>query len=190
MMGVVSVRGVAARCTALLLVGASVGCGSSSSSGGVAPRVWVKSVCDAVVPFKNDIQRRAGTINFAGATNLPELKQKLQGLMSAGASDAARAASKVRAAGAPNVTDGVHDEAALVNAFSQLAKALSSAASQARALPTNSATAFLAAAGKLTSTAQTSVSSISPSINSVKDNSTLDAAAKSTLSCAGMLSAI
>jgi hypothetical protein len=185
---VVSTRKVPAGCIALLVVGACAGCGSSSSSGGTSAQAWVKSVCNAVVPFKNDVQSRAAALNLAGSTNLSDVKQKLQGFMSAASADATKAASEIQSAGTPNVTNGKHDAMVLVNAFNQLATVLSNANSQAQALPTNNPTAFQAGAQKLATTIQTSLTSISPSFKSLKDDPTLDKAARSTSGCASLLS--
>jgi uncharacterized protein YdbL (DUF1318 family) len=179
---------ISAACVALLIVAVCAGCGSSSSSSGKSAQAWVKSVCSAVVPFSNDVQTRAKALTSTNAKSLGEVKQKLEGFVAAASADATRTASRIQAAGSPNVTNGAHDASTLVNAFNQLASALSRADAQAKALPTNNPTAFQAGAQKVAASIQSSLTSISPSFKSLKDNPTLDKAARSTPACASLVS--
>ena len=171
----------------LFLATALAACGGSSgSSGSASPDAWVKSICQAVVPFKTDITNRESALAAsAGATDIPSIKAKLQTFISAVAADGNAVLGKVKAAGTPNVSNGKQIENALVNAISRMVDALNKANSQVSNLPTNSPTAFATGAQSIGTAIQGSVSGLGASLQGLKTGA-LDQAAKSTPECASL----
>ena len=82
----------------LATVAVLAGCGSSGSSG-VSAASYVKAVCSAVVPFKNDLQTRGSALSFSGAKNITDIKKGLQGFMAAIVTDSDKAVSALKSAG-------------------------------------------------------------------------------------------
>jgi hypothetical protein len=166
----------------LAISAALAGCGGSSSSSGVTPAAYVKSICQAVGPFEKDVQARSSALDLSTIKSAADGKQALQGFLTAIASDTDGAVSKLKAAGSPNVSNGTKISAAIVNAFSQLKGALTKAAAQAGSLPTNSPSAFKTAAQALGTSVRTSMSTIGSSLSGLK-SADLEKAAKSEPSC-------
>ncbi len=121
-------------------------------------------------------------MNLGTIKSAAEGKTALQGFLNAVAADTDTAVSKLKAAGAPDVTNGKQISAAIVSAFSQLKTALGSAATQAGSLPTSSAAAFKTAANTLGTNVRTSMSGIGSSLSGLK-SSALESAAKKEPAC-------
>jgi hypothetical protein len=169
-----------------LLAGAVLaGCGSSGSSG-VSPNAWIKSVCTAVVPFQKDVSARGTALNFAGSTNVADVKQKLQSFMTAIVADSSHAVTQLQSAGTPNVPNGKTIATTLVNTFAQIKTAFTKAQSQVNGLPTNSPAAFQVGAQNVVLGIRSSFNGLGSSLSSLKSPE-LDKAAKATPACAGLL---
>ncbi len=143
-------------------------------------------MCNALVTLKNNELNQNRTLSSADPSDLTDLKQKLETIMSADAVYAARAAAKVRAAGNPAVRNGKQDEAVVMHVANEIAAALNNAATQAKALPTTDRRSFQAKTEALVATLRTSVTGISV-LHRLPDNPQLDAAGKSTSACAGVI---
>jgi hypothetical protein len=155
-------------------------CGSSSS--GVSPATYVRSICQAVGPFEKDVQARSNSLNLSSISSATQGKQALQSFLNSAAADTDTAVNKLKTAGTPNVKNGKQIGNAIVDAFTKLKAALSVAATQAGSLPTSSPTAFKTAAQSLGATVQTSMSSIGSSLSNLK-SADLEAAAKKEPAC-------
>jgi Flp pilus assembly pilin Flp len=161
-----------AAATAIMLAG----CGSSSS--GVSPAAYVKSICSAIGPFEKDVQSRSSALNLSTLKNASQGKTALHDFLTAVASDTDHAVSQLKTAGTPKVKNGKAISNGIVSAFQQLKTALSNAASQAAALPTSSPEAFKRAAQTLGTNVRSSMSSIGSSLGSLKSPDLEKAAAK------------
>jgi hypothetical protein len=170
----------------LALSGALAACGSSSSSSsGVTPASYVKSICQAIGPFAKDVGSRASALNFSTTKSPAEIKKALQGFLSAAAADSDGAVNKLKAADVPNVTNGKTISDTIVKTFTQLKTAFSQLASQAAALPTGSPAAFKTAAEALGTSVRTSMSGIGSSLSGLK-SAELEKAAKSEPACTSL----
>ena len=140
---------IAAVATAIVVAG----CGAKNE---VSPAAYVKSVCTAVGPFERDVATRSSALDVAHITNPKQGKTALQGFLSAAASDAGSAVSKIKSAGTPNVSNGKNISSGISGAFGQLQGVLQGAASQAGTLPTDSPGKFKTAAQSLGSRVRSS----------------------------------
>jgi basic membrane lipoprotein Med (substrate-binding protein (PBP1-ABC) superfamily) len=174
-------RTVAILAVLAITAAALSGCGGSSSSG-VTPAAYVKAICSAVGPFEKDVQARSSALNLSSIKSAQQGKTALQGFLKAIASDTDAAVSKLKAAGAPNVSNGPKIQSAIVSAFTQLDTAMQKAASSADSLPTASPEAFKTAATTLGNTVKTSMSGIGSSLNGLKSTA-LEKAAASDPTC-------
>jgi hypothetical protein len=181
---VTSIRrtGAAAVVAAVLLAG----CGSSSSSS-VSASAYVKSVCTAVGTFKKDIQDKTASLSSASVTNPAQGKKALQGFLSAAASGAETAASELKSAGTPDVSNGKQISTSLVNAFNQLSSSFKQAESSANSLPTSSAAAFKAGAVSIQSNIRNSLTGLLSGLSGLQ-SSDLAKAAKAEPSCTSLSS--
>jgi hypothetical protein len=175
----------------MILVSGAValaGCGGGGgSSSGVSPSAYVKSVCSAIGPFEKDVQSRQSQLNPSTIKNPTQGKQALVTFLNAVAGDTDQTVSKLKAAGTPNVNNGKAISQGIVGAFTQLKGALAQAAASAKSLPTNSPTAFRAAAEKLGTNVRTSMSSIGSSLSGLKSQQ-LEKAAASDATCKSLAS--
>jgi hypothetical protein len=175
----------------LAITGVLAGCGGSSSgSSGVAPTAYVKSVCTAVGPFEKDVVSRSSALDLTTINNATQGKSALQSFLNAVATDTDKALAQLKSAGMPDVKNGKAIAGAIVNAFSQLNRTMTQAVKQAAALPTDSPTAFKAAAQKLGGTVRSSMTNIGTNLQSstLKSPSLEQAAAKES-SCKSLGSA-
>ena len=166
---------IAAVATAIVVAG----CGAKNE---VSPAAYVKSVCTAVGPFERDVATRSSALDVAHITNPKQGKIALQGFLSASASDAGSAVSKIKSAGTPNVSNGKNIASGISGAFGQLQGVLQGAASQAGTLPTDSPGKFKTAAQSLGSRVRSSLSSIGASLTGLR-NPDLEKAARKERSC-------
>jgi hypothetical protein len=180
---------------------ALAGCGSSSkssssgSSGGstttssskVSAASYVKSICSAIAPFEKDVQARSSALNLSSIKSASQGKTALQGFLTAVASDTDKAVTQLKAAGTPEVQNGPAISQGIVTAFTQLKSALSTAATQAGSLPTNSAQSFKTAAQSLGTNVQGSMSKIGSSLGNLK-SADLEKAAASDPTCKSLAS--
>jgi hypothetical protein len=172
----------------LALIGTIVllaGCGGASSSSGVTPTAYVKSICSAIGPFEKDVESRSGALNVATIQSATQGKTALIGFLNAIAADSHTALSQLKSAGAPNVSGGRKIASAVVSAFGQLDTALGKAATQAKALPTSTPAAFKSAANSLSTSVKNSVSGIGASLGGLK-SPTLQKAASKEPACKGV----
>jgi hypothetical protein len=160
--------------TALVLAVLLAGCGSGGSSSQVSAAQFMRSVCGAVAPWVRDVTLRANSLNFSPRSTPAQRKKETEDYLDAVVADSQNAVSKLKAAGVPSINNGKTVAGSIVGEFNQLAMTMSRAAAQARALPTNSAAAFNAAAHAL----GTSISSSINSLNSLRNADLEKAAAK------------
>jgi hypothetical protein len=156
-------------------------CGGSSSSG-VTPAAYVKSICQAVGPFEKDVQARSSQLDLSTIKSAAEGKQALQKFLDAVVADTDQAINKLKAAGAPSVNNGKQISTAIVTAFTQLKGALGQAATSANNLPTSSPAAFKAAANSLGTNVRSSMSNIGAGLSGLKSPD-LESAAKKEAAC-------
>lgn len=157
------------------------GCGSSGPST-VAPGTYVKSICQAVAPFENDVEVRSNALNVTTLKNPAQGKKALQDFLSAVSSDSQKAISRLKAAGVPKVSNGKAIAESVVNAFSQLKSTIDRGITQAQQLPTSSAQAFKTAAQSLGNTVRSSLTNIGAGLGGLK-NPDLEKAAASQPAC-------
>lgn len=170
---------------ALALLGvvlAIAGCGSSGSGSGpssaVSPSTYAASLCNAVGPFESDIANRRDALDPASIKSPAEGKATLEGFLDAIASDTSKAKAQLQAAGVPAVADGRSIAHAFVHLFGRLQTTLQGAASQARALPTSSPTAFKNAAAQLGNSVKASMGDLGSSLSRLHSSKLEQAAAK------------
>lgn len=133
------------RATPLLaaLLGAAVlaGCGGSRS---VSPAAYVKSVCVALGNWRNTIQSAAVALQSSGASSAsrPVAKEDYQRFVAALVTATRRVTGTLRATGAPSVAHGGEIASRLTRAFDRATRGLVKASVQAKAIRTDSPTAF------------------------------------------------
>lgn len=152
------------RCATALLVVVFIvaGCGGSSPSSKVSTASYVKSVCSAILPLERDVVARSQAVNKP-SPSATQAKKTLQGFLAAIEQDSNLALSQLRSAGTPDISDGTNVAGSIVNAFTRLRDAIHTAAGKANALPTNSPTAYSAAAQALNASVRGSLSNLDPS---------------------------
>jgi hypothetical protein len=172
-----------AKLVAVLVTGAVAvaGCGGSSSSG-VSPASYVKSVCTAATNWRNAIQS-AGTKLSSGVNtkSLAKAKTEYVGFVNSLVTATGVAESQLKSAGSPSVSHGTQISGSLVRIFNSAKTTLAQAAAQAAALPTSSARAFESAASKVVTSIRSSLAGMS-SITPEK-NAQLHAAAAKDKTC-------
>lgn len=177
-----------AMCT-VALAALAAGCGSSSSSSSTkSPQAWVKSVCNAVVPFKSDLTSREQALSSAASSsggNLSTVKQEFRSFLSSVAADSSTVTARISAAGTPNVSNGKQIESRLVSALRELTAAFQKAQSQAGGLSTGSASTFASGAQQIGASIQSSVGGLQGDLQGLKTGS-LEKIAKSTPACASL----
>jgi predicted small secreted protein len=141
-----TVRSLAAVVVAALVLAA---CGGSS---GVTPAAYVKSMCTALGNWKTDVQSAGSKLQSSGAQSAtrPVAKRDYQTFVSALVTATRRAANALHAAGEPSVGDGKRIASGLARAFDQATVKLAQAQSQAKSIPTGSASAFQLGASSVT----------------------------------------
>ena len=123
------------------------GCGGSST---VSPSAYVRSVCSAATGWRNAIQTAGSKLSSGVNTkSLAQAKSEYVGFVGALVSATSSAESKLKSAGAPDVSNGAKISSTLVGIFTTAKTSLSNAASQAAALPTTSLNAFKTAANQV-----------------------------------------
>jgi hypothetical protein len=165
-----------AAIAAVLLV---AGCGGSSS---VSASDYVKSICSAVGTFRKDVQQKTSSLSASSFKTPEQGKTALEGFLSAASSSADQAASKLKAAGTPNVSNGKQISNSLVSAFNQLSGALKQAKTATGALSTSSAQAFKTGAQSIQTNIQNSLTSLLSGLSTLRSPE-LVAAAKKEPTC-------
>lgn len=158
MVHVASLRAALALLSVVVLC---AGCGSSGSSKVSTPH-YVKAVCSAISPLETDVVARTQALSQPAA-NPVAAKKTLQGFLAAVEQDATRAVSRIRAAGTPDIDSGKSVANEIVRTFTQLRDAMRAAAVKARALPTDSITAYKTAAQALNASVRASLNNIDAS---------------------------
>jgi hypothetical protein len=131
---------------ATLLLGAALtalaiaGCGGS----GVKPSAYVRSVCLALGNWRNTIQSAGVALESSGAASAsrPVAKLDYERFVSSLVTATRRATKALRAAGTPSVSGGTRIAASLTHGFDRATRGLERASGQARAIGTDTATAF------------------------------------------------
>jgi hypothetical protein len=177
-----------AKLAAVLATGAVAvaGCGGSSSSG-VSPASYVKSVCTAATNWRNAIQS-AGTKLSSGVNtkSLTKAKAEYVAFVTALVAATSTAESQLKSAGSPAVSNGKQISGSLVRIFDQAKGTLGQAASQASALPTSSVRTFESSASKVVTSIRSSLAGMS-SVTPEK-NAELHAAAAKDKTCQSLAS--
>lgn len=172
-------HGTYPKLVAMLVTGALAvaGCGGSSSSG-VSPAAYVKSVCTAATSWRDAIQS-AGTKLRSGVStkSLGKAKTEYVGFVNSLVAATEQAESQLKSAGSPSVSGGAQISGSLVRIFHNAKGALSQAASEAAALPTSSPRAFEASASKVVVSIRSSLAGMS-SVTPEKNAELRSAAAK------------
>jgi hypothetical protein len=158
------------------------GCGSSSSSSGVSPSAYVKSVCTAVGSFRKEIQDKSTSLSATSLANPHQGKAALQAFVSASASGADDAVSKLKDAGSPNIAHGKSISSSIVGAFTQLSSGFKQTESSVNALSTSSAAAFKSGAQSVYTNLRTSLSGLLTGLSGL-NSPALQQAAKKEPAC-------
>jgi hypothetical protein len=165
----------------LLATAGLAGCGSSSST--VSPAAYMKSVCTAVVQFRNELKSRTSAVESIERSASPKTrKTTLVTFLASAASVSGTAVRELKAAGAPGVKNGTQVQSTIIGTFVHLQSAISSAANRAKALPTTSLSAFQRSGSPLVSTFEASVQDLGTSVSSLKSPA-LDQAARKVSAC-------
>jgi PBP1b-binding outer membrane lipoprotein LpoB len=129
------------------VVAATVALAGCGGSGSVSPAAYVKSVCTAARDWKDAIQVAGARLQSGVSTkSLSQAKAEYVAFVGALVNATGQAASQLKAAGTPSVSNGSRISGTLVRIFSDAKGSLSHAASEASALPTSSVSAFAGAA--------------------------------------------
>ncbi|MGN6168772.1 MAG: hypothetical protein ACTHQQ_11465 [Solirubrobacteraceae bacterium] len=141
---------------------APTGCGSSSSSK-VSADAYVKSVCTSAASWYRTIQVAGSRLQTAAhnSKSLSTIKSAYIDFVDSLLHATQRAAQQVKHAGTPPVNGGKKISSQVIKAFDSAQRALKTAAAQVRNVPTVSSTAFEAAAGRVQSTIQRALKSMS-----------------------------
>jgi hypothetical protein len=167
---------------ALVLCAALAACSGSTPSG-VSAGTYVKSLCQAVVLFKQDVQTRTQRLrSLPKGTSMSNGKKALEGFLSGAVADADAALTKLNAAGTPNVKNGEAAQRTIVGAFTRLKGALAKARAAAASLSTTNAQAFQTGTEKLALAITSSVNQVSPSLSNFQ-SAELEAAAAKEPAC-------
>lgn len=131
-------RAVAAAALVALLIAA---CGGSA---GVKSPAYVKSVCQALGSWRNTIQGAGVALESSGAATAsrPVAKEDYQRFVGSLVTATRRAASDLKAAGAPAVPRGQQIAQRLSGAFDRASQGLTRASAQAKSIQTDSASHF------------------------------------------------
>jgi hypothetical protein len=166
---------------ALVMTGGALalaGCGGSGSGSTVSPTAYVKSVCQAVGPFEQDITSRSQRLNLANIKSAAAGKHELVLFLQAASQDSSRVVARLKSAGSPQLQNGTKISATIVRVFAQLDTALSKAARQSENLPTSSAASFRTAAASLGAGVQGSMAHIGQGLSGLRSPELQKAAAK------------
>jgi hypothetical protein len=155
---------------------------TAATGGPVSPAAYVHSVCAAATSWREAI-RSAGDKLSAGVNtkSLAKAKSEYVAFVGSLVTATGQAASQLKAAGSPSVSNGNQISGSLVRTFTVADGTLAQAASQAAALPTTSSGAFEAAASRVVTIIRGSLagmSSVSP-----EKNPELHAAAANDTTC-------
>ncbi len=172
-----AIGGVLAASVALSACG-----GSSSSSSVVTPAAYMKTVCQTVISFRQQLQASSNALHAVTDTALPARKQALQTFLTSFSSSAKSAASKIEGAGSPNVSNGKQVSSALDTVFTRLQSSLNQDAATAKSLSTQDPTAFKNVTAALGHTMQTQGSAVSGGLTGLKSPA-LESAAKKEPAC-------
>jgi hypothetical protein len=170
-------RIAAVICAFVVLVVAGCG-GSSSASSGPSASSYVKTVCTAVKGWVSDIETGSGKLNSATITSAAEGKTAIENFFGDAINDTSQVVTKLKAAGAPNVSSGSKISTMLISTFTQIQATLNKGRTQAQALPTNDPAKFKSAGDSLASTVQSSLTQIGNALGNLKSPELEKAAAK------------
>lgn len=134
-------------------------CGGSSE---VKPAVYVKSMCTALGNWKNTIQSAGVALQSSGAANASRsvAKADYERFVRSLVTATRRATEALKAAGTPNVSGGKQVASRLDRAFERATHRLSQAETQAKAISTDSASAFQLGASSVTAQIKSALQSI------------------------------
>jgi hypothetical protein len=153
-------RGSPLALAAVVVTLALAGCGGPS---GTNPNAYVKSVCTALITWRDTVQNAGATLQAAATKQHVSLSDGKQFYLTFLASllRATTAAQKtLKAAGVPAVDGGSQVATTLVRAFGGAQKGLATAASQATLIPTTSSGAYAEATAKITGEIRSSLASM------------------------------
>jgi hypothetical protein len=172
-------RAASAATLALLVAPAIAACGGSGGSQ-VSASSYVSHVCSSVGTWLHGIQSSSTQMEQqmkSGATPA-SAKRALEGLASSSVADSERVVASLRGAGVPNVGNGQQIANTIVSTFERATNQLRSLQSQVSRLP-NQPQAFRAAASRLGSSLQSSLSGIGSGLQGLHSPALEQAAAKS-----------
>jgi hypothetical protein len=183
---------------AAILVAGCGGGGGGSGSSGVSATSYAASICSSSKNLESAFSAQEQGIKTklpsllatasASPTSVLQQAKKLLQTFADNAETAAKSWQKdVHAAGTPNVTNGAALSSKLNAAVDNLVAAVGTLRSQIGSLPTSSSTAFAQAAQADLTKFQSAAGSSASAVRNLH-SSALDAAAKKTPSCQGLLS--
>ena len=180
---------VVTSCLLLALVLSGVAAGSTQNA---PAKKWVAVFCGSVATWEQAVKSSAGKLEstvsglkHAGTLDLPKAKVKLVGFLAGLVGSTQVMVRKIKAVGAPNVTNGSKIQAGVLTAFGQVATAFEQGRKSAQALPTTSPTAFSKAAKALATTIQANANRAGAAVGTLSRYSTkpLNDAAKNEPAC-------
>jgi hypothetical protein len=164
---------------------AAAGCGGGAGDG-ASPEAYVRARCTTLLAWKAAVQHAGKKIQGERPRTLAQGRQNYVRFVSELLAATRRAATAMRAAGVPGVSNGPQIEHALVAVFDDAAGVLQQARGRARMIPINGTRAYTKAVGALTAsirTTMTKMGSVSPG-----DSSQLQAAAATSPACKPLIS--
>jgi hypothetical protein len=176
----------AAALAAVVSAGLVAGCGGSSNakttSSGVSATAYVTALCQAVAPFEKDVASRSSALSNTSALTASAGRTELVSYLDALAKDSARAVTKLKAAGTPQVTDGATFAKELLSTFTRLDTAMDRARTLAGQLSTSSPAAFKTGATQISTAVEASLGSLGSGL-STKNSKALNQAAAKVSAC-------
>ncbi len=174
----------------LVLTLSSVAAGATRNA---SPKKWVNVFCVSVVAWEKaaktdraNLDKTLAGLHSAGHAQIPALKKKLVGFLGGVVHSTDTMIARIRAVGAPDVTNGEKIQSGVLGAFTQLRKAFQDAKVSAGKLPTGNAKVFSSKAAALALTVQSSTNRIGSAFRALDKYATapLNDAARKDAACA------
>jgi hypothetical protein len=154
------------------------GCGGGGGSSQASPSAYVKSVCSSVGGWLASVKARGAQLNTIKTASPAQGRQELQGFFAGVIADTDKALAAIKAAGVPKVSNGQQVASAFQNVFTQFKTVMTQSEAQVNQLPTNSPTAFKAAADRIAATIRQSLSGLASGLSALRTPELQKAAAQ------------
>jgi hypothetical protein len=134
-------------------------CLAACGGGGVSPREYVRSVCEAMADWQGEIQDRSTSLaQDLGTDATPQQgKDALAEFLDGVITDTEGMVDQVEEAGSPDIQDGEDQANRLTDALTQVLEAFRAARTEVQTLPTDSPEAFQQRADEIGSAIQSAI---------------------------------